>query len=124
MYKPVNIFKIDIFHDLNTLIYTCNMHMRKLKNVLKQMNKEIMYAYSRVSIARGCRARQYSLFCLAKKICCRARQNEHCRARTWRLSNQIGAVLCPAAKGFQCPVLFQLRRSCGVPVILSIQNEE
>jgi hypothetical protein len=30
-----------------------------------------------------------------------------------RVSSQIGAVLCPAAKGFQCAVLFQLRRSCG-----------
>jgi hypothetical protein len=69
---------------------------------------------SRVSIALGCRSRQCSLLCLAKSIpCCRARQNEHCRARSWRVSSQIGAVLCPAAKGFQCAVLFQLRRSCG-----------
>jgi hypothetical protein len=50
---------------------------------------------------------QCSLFWLAKSIPC-------CRARTWRVSSQIGAVLCPAAKGFQCAVLFQLRRSCGV----------
>jgi hypothetical protein len=54
---------------------------------------------------RGCRARQCSLLC-------RARQDEHWRARTWRVSSQIGEVLCPAAKGFQCAVLFQLRRSC------------
>jgi hypothetical protein len=30
-----------------------------------------------------------------------------------RVSSQIGAVFCPAAKGFQCAVLFQLRWSCG-----------
>jgi hypothetical protein len=41
-----------------------------------------------------------------------------------RLSSQIGAVLCPAAKGFQCVVLFQLRPSCGVPVFLSRQIGE
>jgi hypothetical protein len=35
-----------------------------------------------------------------------------CRARTWRVLSQIGAVLCPAAKGFQCAVFFQLRQSC------------
>jgi hypothetical protein len=29
-----------------------------------------------------------------------------------------------AAKGFQCAVLFQLRRSCGFPVVLSRQNGE
>jgi hypothetical protein len=33
-------------------------------------------------------------------------------ARAWRVSSQIEAVLCPLAKGFQCAVLFQLRRSC------------
>jgi hypothetical protein len=47
----------------------------------------------------------------------RERKNEHCRARTWRVSSQIGAVLCPAAKGFQ------LRRSCGVPVLLSREEQ-
>jgi hypothetical protein len=63
---------------------------------------------SQVPIARGCCARQCSLLCLAKSIpCCRARQNEHCSSRTWRMSSQIGVVLCPAAKAFQ------LRRSCG-----------
>jgi hypothetical protein len=51
----------------------------------------------------GCRARECSLLCIAKSIpCCRARQSEHCRARTWRVWSRIGAVLCPAARGFQC----------------------
>jgi hypothetical protein len=31
------------------------------------------------------------------------------------VSSQIGALLCPAAKEFQCVVLFQLRRYCDVP---------
>jgi hypothetical protein len=79
-----------------------------------------VFVLSRLSIARGCRTSQCSLLCFAKSIpCCRARRNEHCRARTCRVWSQIGAVLCPAAKGFQCSVLFQLRRSCGVAVFLS-----
>jgi hypothetical protein len=46
------------------------------------------------------------LIFFAKSIPC-------CRAGIWSVSSKIGAVLCPAAKGFQCAVLFQLRRSCG-----------
>jgi hypothetical protein len=60
--------------------------------------------------------REAIFFVLPRKvdtILPRALQNEHCRAPTWRVSSQIGAVLCPAAKGFQ------LRRSCGIPMFLS-----
>jgi hypothetical protein len=53
---------------------------------------------SRASIARGCHAKNCSLLFLAKSIPC-------CRARTWRVWSQIGSVLCPAAKRFQCAVL-------------------
>jgi hypothetical protein len=69
----------------------------------------LQFILSRVSIAHSCRARQCSLLCLAKSIpfCC-ARQHKHWGARTRSVSSQIGAVLCPAAKGIQ------LRRSCGV----------
>jgi hypothetical protein len=71
---------------------------------------------SRVSAAREVIFRYFA------SQSCRTRQNEHRRARTWSLSSQRGAVLCPAAKIFQWAKL--LRRSCGVPVILSRQNGE
>jgi hypothetical protein len=75
---------------------------------------------TRASIARGYRTRQYSLLCLVKSIpCCRAQQNKDCRARNWRVSSQIGAVLRPAAEGYQRALIFPLRLSCGLPVFLS-----
>ena len=44
-----------------------------------------------------------------------ARYHAVARGRTNTAARGLGACLCPAAKGFQCAMLFQLRRPCGVP---------
>jgi hypothetical protein len=63
-----------------------------------------------VSIARG----NVCCFAFQSTIpCCRERQNEHCRTRTWRVSSQTGAGFLPAAKGFECAVLTNLTVTCG-----------
>jgi hypothetical protein len=62
--------------------------------------------------------------CEAMFVVCLAKSIPSCRVRTCRVSSQIGAVLCHAAKRFQCVLLFQLRRNCGVPVFLSRQYGE
>jgi hypothetical protein len=72
-----------------------------------------LFLLYRVSIARGCRA--YTMFVA---LCCRARQDEHCRenvAGVW--PNRNGS----SSRGkcsVQWAVLFPLRWSCDVPVSL------
>jgi hypothetical protein len=48
---------------------------------------------SRISIPRGCRARQCLLLYFAKSISC-------CPARNWRVSSQIRAVFVPQQRDF------------------------
>jgi hypothetical protein len=64
-------------------------------------HRPALYPLNWVSIGRGRSARQCSLLSLAKSIsCCRARQNEHCRKRTWRVSSQTERFFVPGQRDF------------------------